>query len=96
MNPEQLFSAGYAACFLSALRFGAKSKKLDVPDDLKIKVEVHVGKPDTGKPFGLAADIYAETQSQDKEHIQKLLEVGHDICPYSNATGGNIVVELHP
>lgn len=95
-NPEQLFAAGWSACFLSALQFGARQNKLKVPEDLKIKVEAHVGKPNTDKPFGLAADIYAETASTDTEGLKKLLEIGHSICPYSLATKGNIEVTLHP
>ena len=96
VNPEQLFSAGWASCFLSALQFGAKKNGLKVPEDLKIRVDVHIGKPDNGKPFGLGADIVAETANPDTVNIKKLLEVAHDICPYSNATRGNIPVTLKP
>lgn len=94
-NPEQLFSAGWASCFLSALQFGARSNGIKVPEDLKIRVEAHIGKPNDGSPFGLAADIYAETASGSTEDVKKAMDIAHGICPYSRATRNNIEVKLH-
>ncbi|MDJ0464009.1 organic hydroperoxide resistance protein [Streptomyces sp. H27-C3] len=92
-NPEQLFAAGYAACFASAMGSIARQEKLDVKD-VSVTAEVSIGK-DTDGGFGLSVVMRVELP----EHLegaagQELLEKTHAYCPYSKATRGNIPVEL--
>lgn len=96
VNPEQLMAAGWSACFFSSLQLGAKRAGARVPPDLAIEVDVHLGKPDTPKLFGLSADIYAITRDEDTQGVAELLRLAEDICPYSQSLKGNIVVTLHP
>jgi osmotically inducible protein OsmC len=91
-NPEELFAAGYAACFHSALRGVARHQKIDLTDSA-ITVDVGIGKRDEGG-FGLTVAIEAELPSVDEETAVRLLEAAHQVCPYSNATRGNIDVAL--
>ena len=93
-NPEQLFAAGYAACFASAMKMVARGMKLDV-SDVSITAEVGLN-PLEGKP-GYGLDVVLRTEFPDSisaEQGQQLLEATHQVCPYSNATRGNIPVEL--
>ncbi|MGY0024416.1 organic hydroperoxide resistance protein [Streptomyces sp. cg35] len=91
-NPEQLFAAGYAACFGSALGLVGRSAKVDVAD-AAVTAEVSIGKQ--GEGFGLAVVLRVELpDSVDAETGRKLVEQAHQVCPYSNATRGNIDVEL--
>jgi len=90
-NPEQLFAAGYAACFGGALGAVAKGVKLD---DAEITVKTHIGKTSDGG-FGLAVDIFVKIpQAKTLEDAQKLVDAAHEVCPYSNATRGNIEVNV--
>jgi Ohr subfamily peroxiredoxin len=91
-NPEQLFAAGYAACFHSALRGIARRAKADLTDTA-ITVDVGIGKLDAGG-FGLTVTIEAEIPSVTPEQARELLDAAHQICPYSNATRGNVDVTL--
>ncbi|KDN46610.1 OsmC-like protein [Tilletiaria anomala UBC 951] len=94
-NPEQLFSMGYAACFLSALHLVARNAKAQLPEDLSVRADVHLGQPDNGKPFGLAVDLVVDTKSGSKdEQLKELVSKAHEVCPYSNATRNNITVNL--
>jgi osmotically inducible protein OsmC len=91
-NPEQLFAAGYAACFASALGVVGRQAKVDV-SDAAVTGEVTIGKQ--GEGFGLAVTLRIELpESVDEATGRKLVEQAHQVCPYSNATRGNIPVEL--
>ena len=91
-NPEQLFAAGYAACFIGALKFVAGSEKVALPSDTYINSEVSIGAIDAG--FGIAVKLAVSLGDMDKAAAQALVEKAHQVCPYSNATRGNIEVEL--
>ncbi|MER6120010.1 organic hydroperoxide resistance protein [Streptomyces sp. A0642] len=91
-NPEQLFAAGYAACFASALGLVGRQAKVDVTD-AAVTGEVGIGKQ--GEGFGLAVTLRVELpESVDEATGRKLVEQAHQVCPYSNATRGNIQVDL--
>jgi lipoyl-dependent peroxiredoxin len=90
-NPEQLFACGYAACFHSAIKFTAARQKLDVTDS-EVSATVFLGMIETG--FGLAVELDVHIPNLDKETAQRLTEDAHKVCPYSNATRGNIEVKL--
>ena len=91
-NPEQLFAAGYAACFHSALKGVARRAKVDLTDTA-ITVDVGIGPREQGG-FGLTVTIEAEIPSVDPGRARELLEAAHQVCPYSNATRGNVDVTL--
>jgi Ohr subfamily peroxiredoxin len=91
-NPEELFAAGYAACFHSALKLVARNQKITLTDTA-ITVDVGIG-PNGAGGFGLSATIEAELPGVDEATATKLLEAAHQVCPYSNATRGNIDVKL--
>jgi Ohr subfamily peroxiredoxin len=91
-NPEQLFAAGYAACFHSALRMLARQQKLDV-DGSEVSVRVSLGADESGA-YRLAVGIGLHAPALDKDAARSLLDQAHQVCPYSNATRGNIDVEL--
>ncbi|MET7593475.1 organic hydroperoxide resistance protein [Streptomyces sp. NPDC004082] len=91
-NPEQLFAAGYAACFASALGLVGRQAKIDVTE-AAVTGEVGIGKQ--GEGFGLAVTLRVELpESVDAETGRKLVDQAHQVCPYSNATRGNIPVEI--
>ncbi|MBA4023017.1 MAG: organic hydroperoxide resistance protein [Gordonia sp.] len=91
-NPEQLFAAGYAACFHSALRMVAGQDKADVTDST-VGARVSIGSLDNGG-FGLAVELEVALPNLDHETAQKLADKAHEVCPYSNATRGNIDVNV--
>ncbi len=91
-NPEELFAAGYAACFHSALKLVATGMKLDVSESA-ITARVGFGKADGGG-FGLAVELVGELPGLSAEEANGLLAKAHEVCPYSNATRGNIDVAL--
>jgi Ohr subfamily peroxiredoxin len=91
-NPEQLFAAGYAACFLSAIKFVADQQKLPVSDDATVTTEVGIGKISGG--FGLDIALKAHLPGLDKDAARALVEKAHTVCPYSNATRNNVMVRL--
>ncbi len=91
-NPEQLFAAGYAACFIGALKFVAGSEKIALPSDTYINSEVSIGAIEGG--FGIAVKLAVSLGDMDKSAAQELVNKAHQVCPYSNATRGNIEVEL--
>ncbi|MBS0126099.1 organic hydroperoxide resistance protein [Thetidibacter halocola] len=92
-NPEELFATGYAACYLGAMRFAANSEKLGtVPDDAKVEAHVGIG-PRSDGGFGLKVRLVVTMPGVDRATAEKIAERGHFICPYSNATKGNIEVE---
>ncbi|WP_376766675.1 organic hydroperoxide resistance protein [Nocardioides stalactiti] len=91
-NPEQLFAAGYAACFHSALQLVAGQAKLDVTDS-EVVADVSLGANGVGG-FGLAVQLEVALPNLDRDVAEKLVEQAHQVCPYSNATRGNIEVTL--
>lgn len=91
-NPEQLFAAGYAACFDSALNLVARMDKTKL-EHTEITAEVSLGKNENGD-LDLAVKMIADIQGVDREKAQELLEKAHQVCPYSRATRGNIEVTL--
>lgn len=92
-NPEQLFAAGYSACFIGALKFVAGSEKIALPTDLSLRAEVGIGKIEGG--FGLDVDLYVSLPGMVQADADTLVAKAHTVCPYSNATRGNIEVRLH-
>jgi lipoyl-dependent peroxiredoxin len=92
-NPEQLFAAGWSACFISAMKIAAGRLKVALPDDLAIDAEVDVG-PTPGA-YGLAARLNVSLPGIEAEVAQRLLEATDRLCPYSNATRGNIDVRIN-
>jgi lipoyl-dependent peroxiredoxin len=91
-NPDELFAAGYAACFHSALKLVAGQRKLDV-DGTEVSASIGIGPLDNGG-FGLNAALVIYAPKLDKATAQSLVEAAHQVCPYSNATRGNIDVTL--
>jgi Ohr subfamily peroxiredoxin len=91
-NPEQLFAAGYSACFLSALKFVAGKSKVALPAASRIDAAVGIGPIATG--FALQARLEISIPGLPREQVQQLVEQAHQVCPYSNATRGNIEVTL--
>ena len=90
-NPEQLFAAGYSACFGSALAHVARAQKITT-GPVAITAKVTLGP--VGQAFGLAVDLTASIPELPRDQAQALLETAHQVCPYSNATRGNIEVTL--
>ncbi|MEU8760591.1 organic hydroperoxide resistance protein [Streptomyces sp. NPDC048659] len=90
-NPEQLFAAGYSACFQGALGVVARNENADVSGST-VTAEVGIGKNDEG--FGIIVKISATIPNVDAETAKSLIEKAHQVCPYSKATRGNITVEL--
>lgn len=91
-NPEQLFAAGYAACFLGAMKVVAGKMKLALPADTSIDSSVGIGP--SGAGFGIEAELKVHIPGMDKAQAEKLVETAHQVCPYSNATRNNIDVKL--
>lgn len=91
-NPEQLFAAGYSACFLGALRYVAGQEKVKVPDDARVTATVGIGPRDDGKGFGIDVDLEVSLPGFEKSRAEDLVNKAHVVCPYSHATKGNIDV----
>jgi Ohr subfamily peroxiredoxin len=90
-NPEQLFAAGYSACFGSALAHVARAQKITT-GPVTITAKVHLGA--VGKGFGLAVELVADLPELPREQAEALVRAAHEVCPYSNATRGNIEVDV--
>ncbi|MDG9923617.1 MULTISPECIES: organic hydroperoxide resistance protein [unclassified Pseudomonas] len=91
-NPEQLFAAGYSACFLGALKFVGMRDKLSVPADASIEGVVGIGAVPTG--FAIEVELRISLPGLAREAAQELIQRAHIVCPYSNATRNNIDVTL--
>jgi Ohr subfamily peroxiredoxin len=91
-NPEQLFAAGYSACFLGAIKFVAGKENITVPADAKITGKVGIGPIPQG--FGIEAELLISLPGMDKAAAQALVNKANIVCPYSNATKGNIELKL--
>lgn len=94
-NPEQLFASGYSACFIGAMKAVAAKQKIALPANLSIKADVSIG-PMTGKPgaFGIAVAMAIDLPGMEKTAAEALVKTAHEVCPYSNATRGNVDVAL--
>ena len=94
-NPEQLFAAGYAACFIGAMRFVAGTQKLELPAETSINSSVSFG-PRVGGAKGFSIDVALEVHlpGVDRSTAEKIVHEAHEVCPYSNATRNNIDVTL--
>ncbi len=91
-NPEQLFAAGYSACFMGAMKHVAGLKKVSVPTDASIDASVDIGPITQG--FGIAVKLEIALPGMDKAVAKDLVDSAHQVCPYSNATRGNVDVEI--
>ena len=91
-NPEQLFAAGYSACFIGATKFVAGQQKLALPADFNITANVGIGQIPGG--FGLEIELQVALPGMDRAVAQDLIEKADKVCPYSNATRGNVDVRL--
>lgn len=94
-NPEQLFASGYSACFIGAMKAVARNQKIALPAEVSIKADVSIG-PMTGKPgaFGIAVAMAVTVPGMERAAAEALVKAAHEVCPYSNATRGNIDVTL--
>lgn len=94
-NPEALFASGYSACFIGAMKAVAARQKIALPADVSIQASVSIG-PMTGKEgaFGIAVAMKVTVPGMDRAAAEKLVATAHEVCPYSNATRGNIDVAL--
>ena len=93
-NPEQLFAVGYAACFIGAMKAVGPKIKVQVPQDVAIDSSVSLGPTDGGAAYGIAVKLAISLPGLDADQKKKLVDAAHQVCPYSNATRGNIDVEL--
>jgi len=95
-NPEQLFAAGYSACFLGALKAVARGEKVKVPDETTIDASVSFGENanEGAKGFNIAVELKVTLPGFDKAEAEALVHKAHEVCPYSNATRGNVDVKL--
>lgn len=91
-NPEQLFAAGYAACFLSAVKLVARNKKISLADETSITATVGIGPFQNG--YALTVELVARLPGIERPLVEEVVAQAHDRCPYSNATRGNIEVRL--
>jgi len=92
-NPEQLFAAGYSACFIGALKVASQQLKVKLPDDVAVTAKVGIG-PRSAGGFGITTDLTVSLPGIDRAEAQRLVDAAHEICPYSNATRGNVDVGL--
>lgn len=91
-NPEQLFATGYSACFLGALKFVAGKEHVKIPAEAKVSATVGIGPIPAG--FGIDVDLAVSIPGMDKAQAEALVHKAHQVCPYSNATRGNIEVRI--
>ena len=94
-NPEALFASSYSACFIGAMKAVAARQKISLPAEVSVKAEVAIG-PMTGKEgaFGITVAMAISVPGMDKAAAEKLVAAAHEVCPYSNATRGNVDVTL--
>lgn len=93
-NPEQLFACGYAACFLGALKYAAGQEKITIPNDATVTGKVGIGPRDDGNGFGIEVELVITIPGMDGAAAKDLVDKAHIVCPYSDATRGNIPVTL--
>ncbi len=92
-NPEQLFAAGYSACFLGAMKYVAMQQKTPLPASTTVAADVGIGPIPAG--FGIQVAVNVSIPGLDRDAAEKLVQAAHRVCPYSNATRGNIDVTLN-
>ena len=92
-NPEQLFAAGYSACFIGAMKVAGQQLKIRVPAETSVTAHVGIG-PRSEGGFGITAELEISLPGLDRADAEKVVETAHQICPYSNATRGNVDVGL--
>jgi osmotically inducible protein OsmC len=93
-NPEQMFAAGYSACFIGAMKAVAGKMKMQLPADLAVDAEVDLGPIKEGAAYGIAARLNVSLPGMDRTQAQQLVDAAHQVCPYSNATRGNIDAQI--
>jgi Ohr subfamily peroxiredoxin len=93
-NPEQLFGCGYSACFLGAIKFVAGQEKLKVSEATSVTATVGIGPRDDGKGFSIDVELAIHVPGLDRPAAEALVQKAHHVCPYSNATRGNVDVRL--
>lgn len=91
-NPEQLFAAGWSACFIGAMERAARKLNVKLPADVAVDAEVDLGT--VGDDFQLQARLSVSLPGVERATAQTIIDAAHQLCPYSRATRGNIVVEL--
>lgn len=91
-NPEQMFAAGYSACFIGAMKAVAAREKIKLPAEPSIEGNVGIGQIPGG--FGLAVELKISVPGMERDALRSLVDQAHQVCPYSNATRGNIDVTL--
>lgn len=91
-NPEQLFAAGYSACFLGAIKAVARKSNVKVSDDAKVSADVGIGPIPTG--FAIKVDLHISLPGIERQQAEQLVHDAHIVCPYSNATRNNVEVSL--
>lgn len=92
-NPEQLFAAGYSACFIGAMKVAGQQLKIRVPAETSVTANVGIG-PRSEGGFGITAELAISLPGLERAEAEKVVETAHQICPYSNATRGNVDVVL--
>ncbi|MCX8254097.1 hypothetical protein RHAL1_04061 [Beijerinckiaceae bacterium RH AL1] len=89
-NPEQLFSVGYSACFLGAMKYVASQSKIKIAEDTKVSADIGIGPRDDGTGFGITVALRVHIPGLDKAEAEALVQKADVVCPYSHATKGNI------
>jgi osmotically inducible protein OsmC len=93
-NPEQLFAAGYSACFLGALKAVGGKEKVKIPEDTEVTATVGIGPRDDGEGFGIDVALAVHVPGMDRAKAEDLVKKAHVVCPYSHATKGSLDVRL--
>lgn len=93
-NPEQLFAAGYSACFLGAIKYVASQKKVKLSEETSVTGTVGIGPRDDGKGFGLAVALAVTLPGIEAEQARQIVDGAHIVCPYSEATRSNLDVRI--
>lgn len=94
-NPEQLFGAGYSACFIGAMQYIAQQEAINLPNAPEVVAKVGIGPNEAGAGFAISADLTVKVEGMDKKSLEDLANKAHQVCPYSNATRGNMDVIIH-
>ncbi len=92
-NPEQLFGAGYSACFLGAIKAVAGKQNITISDETTVTAEIGFGAIEKG--YIITAELFVNIPDLDSDEAKKLVQKAHEVCPYSNATRNNVDVKLH-
>ncbi|WP_193366845.1 organic hydroperoxide resistance protein [Pelagibius marinus] len=93
-NPEQLFAAGYSACFLGAVKFVGAQKKVKIAEDSKVTATVGIGPRDDGEGFGLDVALAVSLPGLERDVAQAVVDQAHIVCPYSHATRNGLDVRV--